>query len=85
MLNETNREFITVYEGISVDIDYKQGDATKETEKWNDDYAYFVNLGNSFFICGTYCYSTSNVGVFSFSRGNGHSSRDISFHICLVV
>ena len=85
LLNETDREYVTVYFGTDVSTDYKQGDATKETEKWNDDYAYFVSSDSSFFVRGAYCYSTSNAGVFSFSRGNGHNSKDISFHICLII
>ena len=85
LVNETNREYVTAYAGSDVDTDYKQGDATKETEGWNDDSADFVFSAYPFFRRGGYCLSTSNAGVFNFSSAHGGGSGYSGFRVCLAV
>ena len=85
LVNETNREYVTAYDGTDVDTDYKQGDATKETKGWNGDGALFVNSSLPFFRRGGNCYSTSNAGVFLFDSSNGVSSSNNGFRVCLAV
>ena len=81
----TNSEYSTAYSGTSVDTDYKQGDATKETEGWNGDSARFVDSQVPFFgRGGHYSYGT-DAGVFHFSRGNGSSGSGDGFRICFTV
>lgn len=81
----TSDEYSTVYNGTDVSIDYKLGDATKETERWNEDSAGFVDLSNPFFLRGGYCGSASSAGVFYFFGNDGSSISGSSFRICLAV
>ena len=61
----------------------KLGDATKETQGWNNDYVFFVNSSWPWFgRCGGYS-DSSNAGVFSFSSGNGGANSDYSFRVVL--
>ena len=60
----------------------KLGDSTKETQGWNDDYAYFVNSSNPWFDRGGYYYSGSTAGVFYFSNV-GNASSDYSWRVVL--
>ena len=86
LVNETNREYVTAYDGTDVDTDYKQGDATKETKGWNGDNAYFVVSLNPFFLRGGFYFDTSDAGVFNFyDLGSGSSSSDYGFRVCLAV
>ena len=85
LVNETNREYVTAYDGTDVDTDYKQGDATKETKGWNDDYARFVNSSNPFFKRGGSYNDTSNAGVFLFDYSYGYSLNSGGFRVCLAV
>ena len=85
LVNEINREYVTAYNGTGVETDYKQGDATKETKGWNGDSAAFVSADHPFFDRGGYCFSTSNAGVFYFSRNYGSSDSGSSFRVCLAV
>ena len=80
LVNETNREYVTAYDGTDVDTDHKIGDATKETEGWNGDTANFVSSFLPFFLRGGDYVSSSNAGVFFFSI-IGSSS----FRVCLAV
>ena len=84
LVNETNREYVTTYDGTDVDTDYKQGDATKETKSWNGDDAFFVNSFNPFFVRGGFYYNTSYAGVFNFSY-NGSSKSNVGVRVCLAV
>ena len=85
LVNEINREYVTAYNGTGVETDYKQGDETKETKGWNGDSAAFVSADHPFFDRGGYCFSTSNAGVFYFSRNYGSSDSGSSFRVCLAV
>ena len=82
LVNDTNREYVIAYDVYDVDTSYKQGDATKETEGWNGDYADFVESNIPFFKRGGYYDSTFEAGVFAFddSAGNGNG-----FRICIAV
>ena len=85
LVNETNREYVTAYDGTDVDTDYKQGDATKETKGWNGVSAIFVDSFSPFFLRGGSYYDTSGAGVFSFFNLDGHSSSLVGFRVCLAV
>ena len=85
LVNETNREYVTAYDGTDVETDYKIGDATKETEGWNGGDANFVVWYYPFFIRGGSYYDTSAAVVFSFSYDNGYGGSGGSFRVCLAV
>ena len=85
LVNETNREYVTAYDGTDVDTDHKIGDATKETKGWNGDSASFVGSDYPFFLRGGFSYNSSNAGVFNFGRSNGISYSYYSFRVCLAV
>ena len=85
LVNETNREYVTAYDGTDVETDYKIGDATKETKGWNGDTANFVGSDLPFFDRGGFCGYSSSAGVFYFCGHDGNSSSSISFRVCLAV
>ena len=86
LTDEANRKYVTAYDGINLDRNYKQGDATKETKGWNGDFANFVDSDHPFFLRGGVYSNTSNAGVFYFSYSGGDSSSSNgSFRICLAV
>ena len=85
LVNETNREYVTAYDGTDVDTDYKQGDATKETKGWNGDDARFFNSDRPFIVRGGIYYFTSNAGVFYFSCDNVFGGTSRGFRVCLAV
>ena len=85
LVNETNREYVTAYDGDDINTDYKQGDATKETEGWNGDNVAFVNSNNPFFGRGGVYYNSSNAGVFYFYDSYGSSRINLGFRVCLAV
>ena len=69
-------KYYDVYTGSSVSAG-KLGDATKETQGWNRDYAYFVDSSSPWFGRGGEYNYGSLAGVFGFvySNGNAYSSR----------
>ena len=83
--NGTSDEYSTVYDGTSLDNDYKLGDATKETEGWNNDNASFIRSYNPFFDRGGYYNDASIAGIHFFSNYNGSSHNDCGFRLCLVI
>ena len=85
LVNETNREYVTAYDGTDVDTDYKQGDATKETKRWNSDTANFVILNSPFFVRGGFYGSVFLAGIFFFNTFNGNGYSDSGFRVCLAV
>ena len=85
LVNETNREYVTTYDGTDVNTNYKQGDATKETKGWNGDDAYFVGSNYPFFLRGGSSGGTSNAGVFYFKNSRGNSNSAYGFRVCLAV
>ena len=59
------------------------GDATKETQGWNDDYAIFVSSSGPWFVRGGNYLNSSDAGVFSFSSTDGDAYSDYSFRVVL--
>ena len=62
----------------------KLGDATKETQGWNDDYAYFVHSSYPWFLRGGYFYDSGYAGVFGFLNDNGTANPSISWRVVLA-
>ena len=80
----TSNRYSTGYNTMTVNNAYKYGDATYETNKWNNDNAYFVDSNFPFFARGgDYNYS-SNPGIFDFAAGGSINSY-ISFRVCLTI
>ena len=75
-------KYYDVYTGSSIS-NGKLGDATKETQGWNDDYAIFVSSSLPWFLRGGSYVDGSDAGVFSFSSGNGGANSDYSFRVVL--
>ncbi len=63
----------------------KDGDATKEIQNWNNDFAYFVNSDHPFFLRGGRYNNSGNSGLLCFTWGNGNAYGDLGFRLCLVV
>ena len=85
LVNETNREYVTTYDGTDVDTDYKIGDATKETKGWNGDLTSFVVSNGPFFGRGGHYGDASDTGVFNFVSGSGGNGISNGFRVCLAV
>ena len=81
----TSNEYSTTYDGTNLDIDYKTGDATKETKEWNGDYANFVNSLSPFLGRGGSYNNTFDAGAFNFGDAYGSGGSSTSFRVCLVV
>ena len=62
----------------------KLGDATKETQGWNDDYALFVNSSYPWFIRGGYFGDSGAAGVFNFGDYDGNADPGISWRVVLA-
>ena len=62
----------------------KLGDATKETQGWNDDYAYFVYSSVPWFKRGGYYDNGSNAGVFYFGIYSGGAGSYYSWRVVLA-
>ncbi len=85
LINETNREYVTEYDGETTELNYKLGDATYETENWNLDSHGFINSKNPFFKRGsTYNATKAAAGIFKFSSGSGTAGGG-GFHLCLAI
>ena len=80
-----NNSFSTVYEGDSINMNFKYGDATYETSGWNGDDSYFVKSNIPFFQRGGRYDITSKSGIFSSENNPGEAYSDLGFRICLVV
>ena len=63
----------------------KLGDATTETESWNYDASYFIELNGPFSARGGNCSNGSDTGVFCFSRNIGNGGNDGSFRLCFAI
>ena len=61
------------------------GDATSETEGWNNELVNFIRSTSPFFIRGGDCYGTLISGIFSFGSYNGASVANDTFRMCLAV
>ena len=62
---------------------YIKGDATKETLKWNDDNADFINNENPWFHRGGTYYEYGGAGIFNFGRNTGQAHGMITFRVVL--
>ena len=85
--NGTSNKYSTIYTEIVLNENYKNGDATYETNGWNNDYANFVDIDNAFFVRGgRFGSNVSNAGIFFFSSSNGYGNNGYgSFRVCLIV
>ena len=59
------------------------GHALSETSNWYNDYAYFVNAEDPWFIRGGGNYSGASAGVFYFDIDNGYAYDSSSFRVVL--
>ena len=59
------------------------GDATKETQGWNDDYAIFVSSSLPWFVRGGYYNDGSGAGVFGFHYYDGGADSSYSWRVVL--
>ena len=59
------------------------GDATKETQGWNDDYAIFVSSSLPWFVRGGYYNDGSGAGVFGFHYYDGGADSGYSWRVVL--
>ncbi len=75
-------KYYDVYTGSSIS-NGKLGDATKETQGWNGDYAYFVNSSEPWFLRGGYYSDGSYAGVFYFNDYSGDAYSYNSFRVVL--
>ena len=81
-------EYSTAYEGTECSANYIIGDATYETNGWNNDgnENYFVNYDGPFFNRGGRFGNGGRAGIFFFYRGNGdNQGTSTSFRIALVI
>ena len=85
LVNETTKKYVTEYIGTNESTDYKLGDATYETNRWNSDDAGFIYSLNPFFNRGGIDNNGDNAGVFYFNVSNGGSTNDCGFRICLAI
>ena len=81
----TSDEYSTAYDGTDINTDYKQGDATKETQGWNGDHYFFVNSTYPFFTRGGAHEDPPVAGIFSSSYDAGGNEGAFSFRVCLVI
>ena len=85
LVNETRKEFVIAYTGTTSDIAYKLGDATYETENWNNDNHIFANSENPFFKRGgSYINTLGVTGIFGFYAGTGNPGGG-AFRLCLII
>ena len=78
LVNETNKEFVTGYDGVTTEENYKLGDATYETSGWNGDSHTFIDQhGSMFFRRGLgYTHWDNEIrGIFAFHLTNGRKTR----------
>ena len=73
-------EYATAYEDIS-----KLGDATSETNGWNNDSNLFVDSEAPFFRRGGHYNGGEGAGIFNAVKSIGNAGDTNSFRLCLVV
>ena len=85
--NGISDKYSTIYTGTVLNENYKNSDATYETDGWNDDYANFIDLENAFFVRGgRFGSNISNSGIFFFSSSNGYGNNGYGgFRMCIIV
>ena len=82
--NGKSNEFSTVYLGDNMEKNYFHGDATYETQGWNNSSAYFIRFEDAFFRRGG-AGNEVDPDIFRFSRGNGAIGGNCSFRVSLIV
>ncbi len=83
--NGVSDKYSTAYNGTTETKDYKKGDATFETKKWNKNGAHFIGSNNSFFRRGGNYANSSEGGIFFYHYINGSIGSAYSFRLCLVI
>ena len=88
LVNELNKPYITKYYEEITDTNYKIGDSSYETNKWNNDGNFFFGFTSThpFIKRGGDYTSNSNAGIFCFNASEGVSDtgKD-SFRLCLFL
>ena len=87
LINEENKKYILVYNGTIINTDYKIGDATYETSRWNEDFSDFVGTSFCFWVRGGSNVSDEiEAGIFfSGSNDGGSQYGSCVFRLCLTV
>lgn len=80
--NNIDSKYYDIYTGTTQAAG-KLGDATKEINNWNGDYASFVTSSSPWFGRGGYYILGSSAGIFSFGYVDGDISSDGSWRIVL--
>ncbi len=81
----TSDEYSTAYTGVTVENDYKYGDATYETSGWNEDLVAFFTSNVPFLERGGYHGRGADAGVFSSGVMIGDIKDACGFRISLVT
>ena len=79
-VENTEEHLVTKYSNLGI-----VGDATEETNGWNGDIAYFINMDFPFFRRGGRYDDNDFPGVFYFNRETGAEYNMASFRICIVI
>ena len=77
-------EHIDIYSGTSVAASHL-GDATGETVRWYNDFAYFVTSSYTWFLRGSYYDNGDNAGVFYFGSFDGQRHERNGFRVVFSV
>ena len=83
--NGKSTKYATAYTGTSANIAYKLGDATYETNGWDDNAASFVNSDKMFFNRGGFIRNGTTAGVFCYGGTLGNRIDGNSLRMCLSV
>ena len=82
--NEDKKTTIS-YNSEDLNIAYKIGDATFETNGWNNDTSLFM-ITDTPFLCRGGNYNGNNYsGIFNFNRNIGYGAENFSFRICIIT
>ena len=77
-------KYYDVYTGTSIS-DGKLGDATKETQGWNGDFALFVDSSYQWFNRGGSYSDSNSAGFLNFTHSNGNDYPYISSRVILTA
>ena len=78
-------EYVTAYTGTSLEVDYKLGDATYETNGWNGDLGSFIDIDNPYILRGGGYDVKEQAGIFYFNKTNIESNQNYSYRMCLAI
>lgn len=79
--NSTSNRYVTVYSGK----DYINGDATNETNGWNNDGGTLLTTEVPFLGRGGDKGSDKNAGIFCFNASLGEKGNYKTFRICIII